>query len=168
METGVGDTWPPIHSSLAASCTPRRILLRDERRCLTLDFVNVYPTGLHIRISARFRGLRALDEQRSIAESWRWRSNDPDRPRLTYESAETERGVRIMADGSESGFCHADLWCPGPVQDGEGRIEFEWLAQEIRSTVDISAASMIQAHNEWQQLWQPAATQYHAMSNHPD
>ena len=150
-----GQSWPPIESSLAVTCCQRQIVQRDERRCVTIEFANVYPNGLHVRMEARFRDAVSLEEQKTIAAQWAFQQSEDSRPSLKLRSGHQHVTAHVLNSTTSGGLLKADLWAPldtGSVtRDLE--LEFNWPAQRIASTTRIQTSHLEIARERWEKLW---------------
>lgn len=148
-------SWPPIESSLAVTCCQRQVVQRDERRCVTIEFADVYPNGLHVRMEARFRDAISLEEQKTIASQWAFQQSEDSRPSLKLLGGGQDVTAHVLNNTTSGGLLKSDLWAPldtGSVtRDLE--LEFTWPPQHITSTTRIQASHLASALGRWEKLW---------------
>lgn len=147
---------PPITSSLAASCAYRRVLVQDEDRCLVVDFVDVYPSGLHVKVSARFRKELQREAERARSGSWSFAPVTEDTPRLSWADAHGSSHTGAFTSNSSNAFLRTDFWCP-LVNIGQSDVTFEftWEGGGLEASFAVDRSSIASALPLWRELWPP-------------
>ena len=133
-------------------------LVHPSGTACSLDFGEVYPSGVMAQISVRFRGPLMLEQQREIfTQVDSYHRNTPMLgPQLVMEQ-EDSLGVpaEVLTTQGSSTQWTIMYWFDRPARPEQLTLAFDWPDQDLESLFVIPGEEVVRATREATELWVP-------------
>lgn len=144
---------PPEEDWLPGRLLGRVVLQESDQLCVAFEDADLYPMGILLRLSARFRELPTLEAQREAAGQVMafHRGADHDGPHLRYMSDGRTADALPWAHGGAQRLWRMGFW----IACDEAPLDYEldWPSQSIRTAFSLIREQLIEAQSEARQLW---------------
>lgn len=135
-----------------------RAFLAPGGPAVTLDYGEVYPFGIMVQISVRFRGPLGLQQQRAISDqgsAYLW--NKPAlSPQLTVEQDHLGPAPsRILRHQGRSEFWSISYWLDQEIAPSALSMTFRWPEQDINCGFPVPGEEISRALDQATELWSP-------------
>ncbi len=157
------ETYPPDRSWRPGLLVVDRDLLESSAVLVTLETIEVYPTGVVIRCAARFQPEISLDEQRAAGARINSRHRDPFatsgpvlRVRQGPDLTAPEPEPKDWGHAGSGSLWRLSYWVPMTVGQGDLEIAFSWPGPADGSSghvVDIDASRVQEACARARRVW---------------
>ncbi|BCW42455.1 hypothetical protein StoSoilB3_39900 [Arthrobacter sp. StoSoilB3] len=129
----------------------------------SLNFAEVYPFGLWVQISVRFRGPLTLEQQRDIdRQVGAYLRNSPaEGPLLTIDQDGSGRSTaEIVTHEGHNNFWTISFWVDHKVAAGALSVVFTWTGQDIEMTFSVTGEDVDSALSTATELWKTSSVEY--------
>jgi hypothetical protein len=174
------DTLPPEESWLPGRLLGPVVLHASDSLHVVFTDADVYPVGILLHLTARYRDLPTLDAQREIGRqvmAFHHAPADHDGPHLRYHPLDAQGQKQppqpdgtVLEDALPSAhrgggrIWYLGYWiaCDVPVA---APLEYvlDWPAQAVRSTFGFAQEQVDQARSAARQLWPDSENQEHGI-----
>jgi len=158
---------PPEESWLPGHLHGPVVLHESESLHVLVEDAEVYPVGILVHVTARFRSLPTLQAQREVRDQVSAFHYDPAGhrgPHLRYHARDEQHRTQPpdpeLADAfpwahrSGGRLCRLGFWIPCEVTNAAPLdYELDWPAQQLRSPFHVSQDQIDQARRAARQLW---------------
>jgi hypothetical protein len=129
----------------------------------SLNFAEVYPFGLWVQMSVRFKGPLTLEQQRDIdRQVGAYLRNSPaEGPQLAVDqdSSGCSTAEIVMHEGHNN-FWTISFWVDHDVAAGALSVVFTWTDQDIETTFSVTGEDVDSALSEATELWKTSSVEY--------
>jgi hypothetical protein len=158
---------PPEESWLPGHLLGPVVLHESESLHVLVEDAEVYPVGILVRVTARFRSLPTLQAQRDVGEqvsAFHYDAAGHHGPHLRYHRRDEQHRAQPLDPELADAFPWAHrgggrLWRLGfwiPIEVANAApldYELDWPAQQLRSAFHFSQDQIDEASRSARQLW---------------
>ena len=129
----------------------------------SLNFAEVYPFGLWVQMSVRFKGPLTLEQQREInRQVGAYLRNSPaEDPQLTVDQENSGRSTaEIVTHEGHNNFWTISFWADHDVAAGALSMVFSWTDQDIETTFSVTGEDIETALTDATELWKTSSMEY--------
>ena len=129
----------------------------------SLNFAEVYPFGLWVQMSVRFKGPLTLERQRDINHQvGAYLRNSPaEGPQLTVTQENSGRSTaEVVTHEGHNNFWTISFWVDHDVTAGALSMVFIWTDQDIETTFSVTGEDIETALSAATELWKTSSVEY--------
>lgn len=128
-----------------------------------LNYVEVYPFGLWVQMSVRFKGPLTIEQQRVInhqVDAY-LRNRPSEAPQLIVDQIDSGRSVaEIVTHEGHNNFWTLSFWVDHTVASSELTIVFTWAEQGIEIAFPVVGKDIEGALADATELWETSSMEY--------